>query len=246
MWETTTFRKGAATLRITSMPGKHAPGPLSLLLPPVMGSLLEFQIAGAQTALRLYITGDTLIHEHLREIPHRYPEIDLALLHLGGTRILGLMVTMDAHQGVEAIQMIRPHTTIPVHYNDYTVFKSPLRDFQKAVRAAGLEKKVVYLSHGETYGFEVPASRWQQHGRGTTTTAAARPERQAPTSYRGAMARGATNGAGRRGSGISAGLALLGGAGIGAALMCWRAPRKMTGGSRSGADGKSTSSRLKG
>ncbi len=246
-WETATFRKGAATLRITSMPGKHAPGPLSLLLPPVMGSLLEFQTAGEHTALRLYITGDTLIHEHLREIPRRYPEIDLALLHLGGTRILGLMLTMDADQGVEAIKMIRPRTAIPIHYNDYTVFKSPLRDFQKAVRAAGLEKKVVYLSHGETYGFEVPASRWHQQGRGTTAAAeAVRPERQAPTSYQSATATSATNGDGRRGSGISAGLALLGGAGIGAAIMYWSAPQKMAGGSRSGANGKSIPSHRKG
>ena len=31
--------------------------------------------------LRMYISGDTLIHERLREIPRRFPDIDLALLH---------------------------------------------------------------------------------------------------------------------------------------------------------------------
>jgi hypothetical protein len=55
----------------------------------------------------------------------------LALLHLGGTKVLGIMVTMDAQQGVE------PRTAI--HYNDYTVFKSPLDDFKRAVAEAGLE-----------------------------------------------------------------------------------------------------------
>jgi len=162
MWETFTVKKGDARLRITSMPGKHAPGLLQLALPPVMGSMLEFQTAEGETTLRLYITGDTLVHEHLREIPRRYPSIDIALLHLGGTRILGVMLTMDARQGVEAIKIIKPRTAIPIHYNDYTVFKSPLRDFQKAVVRAGLEKRIVYLSHGQTYKFEVPASRWQQ------------------------------------------------------------------------------------
>ena len=160
-WDAVSVTKGEARLRITSMPGKHAPGPLSPLLPPVMGSMLEFQTAGGSTPLRLYITGDTLIHEHLREIPRRYPDIDLALLHLGGTRIFGVMLTMDAKQGVEAIRIIRPHTAIPIHYNDYTVFKSPLKDFQKAVAAARLQDRVVYLSHGETYRFEVPMSRWR-------------------------------------------------------------------------------------
>jgi L-ascorbate metabolism protein UlaG (beta-lactamase superfamily) len=62
---------------------------------------------------------------------------------------------MDAKQGVEAIQIIAPQTAIPIHYNDYTVFKSPLEDFMQAVTAAGLEKQVKYLKHGETYNFQV-------------------------------------------------------------------------------------------
>lgn len=142
------------------MPGRHGPGLLNFALPPVMGSVLDFAVPSGRQALRLYISGDTLLYDDLREIPRRYPDIDLALLHLGGTRILGIMLTMDAKQGVEALRLIRPKTAIPIHYNDYTVFKSPLSDFQRAVAEAGLAERVVYLNHGETYSFEVPASRW--------------------------------------------------------------------------------------
>jgi L-ascorbate metabolism protein UlaG (beta-lactamase superfamily) len=157
-WETLTITKGEARLRLTAMPGTHAPGPLAAALPPVMGSMLEFRTAEDETRLRLYISGDTLVHEQLEEIPRRYPQIDLALLHLGGTMILGVvMVTMDARQGVEAIRIIEPRTAIPIHYNDYTVFKSPLEDFKRAVAEAELEERVHYLSHGDTYEFEVPA-----------------------------------------------------------------------------------------
>jgi L-ascorbate metabolism protein UlaG (beta-lactamase superfamily) len=156
-WETLSITKGEARLRLTAMPGTHAPGLLAAALPPVMGSMLEFGTAEHETRLRLYISGDTLIHERLEEIPRRYPEIDLALLHLGGTMILGVvMVTMDAGQGVEAIRIIEPRTAIPIHYNDYTVFKSPLEDFKRAVAEAGLEERVRYLSHSDTYEFEVP------------------------------------------------------------------------------------------
>jgi L-ascorbate metabolism protein UlaG (beta-lactamase superfamily) len=155
-WETLTVTRENIVLRITSMPGKHAPGPLSALLPPVMGSMLEFQVPAEKTILRLYITGDTLIHEHLKEIPKRYPEIDLALLHLGGTKIFGVLLTMDGKQGVEAIKMVDPRTAIPIHFNDYNVFKSPLEDFMQAVAAAGLEDRVHYLNSGETYMFNVP------------------------------------------------------------------------------------------
>jgi len=157
-WESLSIIKGSAHVGLTAMPGTHAPGPLSSLLPPVMGSMLEFGMAEGGTRLRLYISGDTLIHEQLKEIPRRYPEIDLAFLHLGGTRVIGIMVTMDAGQGVEAIRIIEPRTAIPIHYNDYTVFKSPLEDFKRAVAEAGLEDRVHYLSHGDTYEFEVPAA----------------------------------------------------------------------------------------
>jgi L-ascorbate metabolism protein UlaG (beta-lactamase superfamily) len=154
-WETIEVRKGGATLNLTAMPGTHGPGPLGAVLPPVMGSMLDFGDEEKGTRLRMYISGDTLIHERLREIPRRFPGVDLALLHLGGTKILGIMVTMDAEQGVGAMGIVDPRTTIPIHYNDYEAFKSPLEDFKRAVATAGLEDRVYYLSHGDTYEFEV-------------------------------------------------------------------------------------------
>ena len=105
--------------------------------------------------MRLYISGDTLVIDKLKEIPNRFPEIDLGLFHLGGTRVLGILVTMDDEQGVEAIKIIQPEKAIPIHYNDYDVFKSPLEDFKKAAEEAGLSEKMIYLAHGETYDFEV-------------------------------------------------------------------------------------------
>ena len=65
------------------------------------------------------------------------------------------MVTMEAVQGVEAMRIVDPRTAIPIHYNDYEAFKSPLEDFKRAVSEAGLENRVHYLSHGDTYEFEV-------------------------------------------------------------------------------------------
>ncbi|MCA1992445.1 MAG: MBL fold metallo-hydrolase [Coleofasciculus sp. S288] len=161
-WETLTVTKGDTRARITAMPGRHGPGILSAVLPPVMGSMLEFQPTPEKTVFRLYITGDTLVYEDLKEIPKRYPDIDLALLHLGGTKVFGILLTMDAKQGVQAIQIISPHLSIPIHFNDYTVFKSPLEDFMQAVKEAGLEERVTYLSHGETYPFNVSPTLLQK------------------------------------------------------------------------------------
>lgn len=172
-WTTVTCVKGDARLHITAMPGRHAPGMVDLLMPDVMGSLLEFEAPNAgnpdgadakdganaagkgKIAFRLYITGDTLIFDDIKEIPRRYPHIDLALLHLGGTMVMGIMVTMDGKQGVEMLKLIQPDKAIPIHYNDYDLFKSPLSDFQQEVKAAGWADRVHYLMHGDTYTFQV-------------------------------------------------------------------------------------------
>ncbi len=155
-WATQIFRKGEQWLRITAMPARHGPGALQALLPAVNGSMLEWGETDQPPRFRLYISGDTILHDDLRRIPQQYPNIDLALLHLGGTRALGLLLTMDARQGVQAIRIIRPHKVIPIHYNDYTVFKSPISDFLQAVDEAHLGIPIHYLGHGDTYTFETP------------------------------------------------------------------------------------------
>jgi L-ascorbate metabolism protein UlaG (beta-lactamase superfamily) len=154
-WEDISVVKDDVRLRITATPGRHGPPVVSFALPEVMGSMLEFQSGASDRCLRMYITGDTLVIDALKEIPRRYPDIDLALLHLGGTRVLGILVTMDAEQGVEMLQIVKPKRAIPIHYNDYDVFKSPLSEFRQAVEAAGLTNQVHYLSHGETYTFTI-------------------------------------------------------------------------------------------
>jgi L-ascorbate metabolism protein UlaG (beta-lactamase superfamily) len=162
-WETHDVSREGGSLRLTALPGRHAPGAVTIVLPQVMGSLIEFSATGGpgvgfggRPDLRLYITGDTIMYEGLREIPERHPEIDVALLHLGGTRVMGLTVTMDAEQGVELMRSVRPRLAIPIHYDDYEAFKSPLENFQMAVDAAGLEDGVRYLRRGERFDLQAP------------------------------------------------------------------------------------------
>ena len=153
-WEALEVRKGEARLTVTAMPGRHGPPGVAALLPTVMGSMLDFSDAPGQPRYRLYISGDTLVYDDITLIPHRFPNIDLALLHLGGTRLLGVLkVTMDGADGLHMMHIVAPRHAIPIHYNDYTVFKSPLSDFEHAVKVAGLQDRVTYLKHGESYFF---------------------------------------------------------------------------------------------
>lgn len=148
-WQSLTVTKGDRELVITSCPGRHGPGLADFVMPDVMGSVLEF--GGPGPTRRLYVSGDTLVFDELHEIPRRHPDLDVGLLHLGGTKVMGLLVTMDAEQGVEAMRIIDPRTVVPVHYDDYDVFTSSLEDFLAATSEAGLRERVHPLRRGEAY-----------------------------------------------------------------------------------------------
>jgi L-ascorbate metabolism protein UlaG (beta-lactamase superfamily) len=150
-WDDVVLRRGAAWLRITAVPARHGPPLFHALLPPVMGTVWELGHGTGGARFRMYVSGDTLLHDDLRDIPRRYPRLDLGLFHLGGTRVLGARVTLDARQGVEAVRLVAPDVAIPIHFDDYPVFSSPLSDFARAVAEAGLAHRVRFLARGERH-----------------------------------------------------------------------------------------------
>ncbi len=152
-WQSAQVRKGEAHLQITAMPAKHATDDaIAAMLMPVNGHMLEFS-HGDQELYRLYISGDTMLIDELAEIPKAYPDIDLGLFHAGGTTLFVTVVTMTGEQAVRAIEIVRPDTAIPIHYNDYSVFMSGLEDFRQAAGQSPADTAFHYLAHGETYTF---------------------------------------------------------------------------------------------
>lgn len=146
-WQRTELVRGPWRLAITAVPGTHAPGPLRHVLPPVMGSVLELTGPDSE-GFRLYLTGDTLFRPWLREVLERTGSLDAAVVHLGGTRALGVLVTMDGTQGADLVEMMRPVVTVPVHHDDYTVFRSPLSDFLANARERGLPTEIRPVARG--------------------------------------------------------------------------------------------------
>lgn len=138
----------SASLTVEALPAVHARGVMGRLLPPVMGSLLTYR--DGPDVLRVYVSGDTLTGGHLDEIAARHPHLDVAVVHLGGTRVLAHTVTLDGDGGAELVRRLRPRSTVPVHHADYGVFRSPLADFERAVLAAGVSAGVRPVAPGET------------------------------------------------------------------------------------------------
>ncbi|MFW3172137.1 MBL fold metallo-hydrolase [Geodermatophilus sp. CPCC 206100] len=148
-WQRHELTRDGETLRITSVPGVHGPGPLARVLPPVMGSVLEL-LRGGEVSWRGYISGDTLFRPWLGEVLQRCGPLDVVIPHLGGTKALGITVTMDGRQGADLVELLKPPVTVPVHYDDYDRFSSPLGDFVREVAERRAPGEIRAVVRGET------------------------------------------------------------------------------------------------
>jgi L-ascorbate metabolism protein UlaG (beta-lactamase superfamily) len=150
-WDSVDWTRDRQRLRVTSVPAVHGPRGVHRLMPATMGSIIDLEEDGQQR-LRLYVTGDTLFRPGLAEIGERYPDIDAMLIHLGGTKVAGVLLTMDGRHGARLTEVIRPARTLPIHYDDYTVFRSPLSDFEREL--ADHATKLTSWKRGDTLTVE--------------------------------------------------------------------------------------------
>ncbi|MCM4085101.1 MBL fold metallo-hydrolase [Paractinoplanes hotanensis] len=118
------------TIEVTATPARHGP-PLSR---PIVGDVIGFALRwDGQQHGQLWISGDTVLYRGIRTIAERL-RIGTALLHLGGVRfpITGpIRYTMTGRHAVRICQAIRPHTTIPVHYEGWRHFQQPRAEIER-------------------------------------------------------------------------------------------------------------------
>ena len=122
-WQTTRLEApGRPALEITATPCRHGP-PLS---GPIVGDVIGFALGWeAQEHGVLWISGDTVLYDGVREVPDRL-RVGVALLHLGGVQfpVTGpVRYTMTARDAVELAGLVRPRTAIPIHYEGWRHFK---------------------------------------------------------------------------------------------------------------------------
>ncbi|MCS7122319.1 MAG: metal-dependent hydrolase [Archaeoglobaceae archaeon] len=96
--------------------------------------------------VKIYHTGDTNVFVDMQLIGELYkPEI--MLLPIGD------YYTMGIREAVKALELVKPKIAIPMHYNTFPVIKQDPKEFEKAVKAAKLDVKVVILKPGESFEY---------------------------------------------------------------------------------------------
>ncbi len=134
------------TLRVTVTPARHGPPERASLA--VIGFVLN--AAGG-----IYISGDTVLYEGVREVMERvHPRI--AVLHLGAARVeqagpnpLTEPLTMTAEGAVEFAQLAPDARIVPIHYEGWAHFTEGREMIERTFAGAGLSERLIWLRAGE-------------------------------------------------------------------------------------------------
>jgi L-ascorbate metabolism protein UlaG (beta-lactamase superfamily) len=155
-WQSTVLSEsGRTSIEIVATPCRHGPPGSKPLVGDVIGFALRWN--GQQHGV-LWISGDTVLYDGVREVPGKL-HVGTAILHLGGVQfpISGpIRYTMTAADAVEVCRLIKPHTAIPVHYEGWKHFRQG-RDAIEAEFAQAPEdirSRVRWLPIGEAV--EIP------------------------------------------------------------------------------------------
>ncbi len=152
-WGSIDFVKGRARARISALPVHHVHDRvLDRTLPHGMGVILD--LSTERTSTRVWISGDTLLFDELREAPKRFPDVDLALMHVGGEVIRGHLASADEEQALGLHTLFDPHQTIPIHADDFDAYAYPLEWFEQTMIAGDLRDRLIVPRRGEAVMLE--------------------------------------------------------------------------------------------
>jgi L-ascorbate metabolism protein UlaG (beta-lactamase superfamily) len=155
-WDTAMLEApGKPTITITATPCRHGPVGSEPITGPVVGFSLAWE---GQQHGELWITGDTVLYPALKEVPARL-DIGTLLVHLGSVRFRylsgWLRYTMDAREGAQLIDLVKPAHVVPVHYEGWSHFQQDRGPAEVVLGASAYADRITWLDSGEATTFEV-------------------------------------------------------------------------------------------
>jgi L-ascorbate metabolism protein UlaG (beta-lactamase superfamily) len=91
-------------------------GPLTITAAPAAHKVPEITFVIQANGSTVYFGGDSKLIPELRELPKRFPSIQLALLSINGLSVLGEQVVMNAEEAAELAGLIGAEVVVPMHY----------------------------------------------------------------------------------------------------------------------------------
>jgi L-ascorbate metabolism protein UlaG (beta-lactamase superfamily) len=141
-------------IQVTAVPARHGTLGSHILVGETTGFILAWK---GQKLGALYISGDTVWFNGLREIGERF-KVGTAIVHIGGVRfpIMGpIRFTLNAREAVQIAHALNPQTVIPIHYEGWKHFKESGNDAGKVFEESDIKEKIRWLPLGKPAEVEI-------------------------------------------------------------------------------------------
>ncbi|HEX4109482.1 MAG TPA: MBL fold metallo-hydrolase [Solirubrobacteraceae bacterium] len=148
-WAATTLTaEGRVPIEITATPCRHGPPGSKPIVGTVTGFSLRWE---GQEHGALWITGDTVLYEGVREVANRM-DVGTAIVHMGGVTFWWLSgplkYTMTAKDALELCELVKPHAIVPIHYEGWRHFTQRKNEAEKVLSGSSLARSVHWLEAG--------------------------------------------------------------------------------------------------
>ncbi|CEL11217.1 hypothetical protein ASPCAL14320 [Aspergillus calidoustus] len=148
-WQTITWRIAGKEFEVTGTPCKHLPGGECTGFVITAGG---FGVAADGKPNAIYISGDTVYIEELRQIAERW-NVLVAVLHFGKAEVSTpngvLQLTMDGKQGARLFRELGADILVPVHFDSWAHFAQHGEALKKELEDEGVGEKVLWLEPGK-------------------------------------------------------------------------------------------------
>lgn len=156
-WQSQSLDLGdGKVMTVTATPAWHRPRWMpEFFSGKVVGFVLEF----SHLKEVIYLTGDTIYFNGIREVARRFPSITHLIAHVGAVRFTYLSglgkYTMDARGFLNTIQTIKPEVAIPIHTHGWTHFKEGPEDIRQQLdQSQEARASVIFPETGEPITLE--------------------------------------------------------------------------------------------
>jgi len=107
----------------------------------------------------VYLAGDARVPDELAQIAAAAPTIDVAVLPIGGRRVLGMLTEMGPEEAAEVAATLHARRVVPVGYGArsgiplmWWYARNPIPRFERAAAKHGIPKShIVVLAPGESW-----------------------------------------------------------------------------------------------
>ncbi|MGJ6123864.1 MBL fold metallo-hydrolase [Mycolicibacterium sp. Y3] len=134
------------TVTITGVPAQHGPDGVWQAIGPVTGFVLSGDIPTT------YVSGDNSSVDIVKGIAERFPDIELAVLFVGGAGFEeladGVYITLSNERALQVANILTKATIVPVHNDSWKHFREDADDLLGVFQRAGATDRLHIVERG--------------------------------------------------------------------------------------------------